>query len=147
MLGITEYRQGRPLSTLFTFIGVLSTTITFVFGMFILRPIYTKYLSSFRHITELHISVVYDCQSASDPLLSGKQHSSSSSPSTRIKFSFSAPPLYVSFEQRKTLVHWRSGVTLPGNADLNSGQRQLAPHLHRCGCGKRSLCGVLTIKI
>ena len=27
------------ISTLFTFIGVLSTTLTFVFGMFILRPI------------------------------------------------------------------------------------------------------------
>ena len=34
----------------------------------------------------------------------------------------------------------------PGNPDINSGQRQLAPHLHRCGRGKRSLCGVLTIK-
>ncbi len=29
----------KSISTLFTFIGVLSTTITFVFAMFILRPI------------------------------------------------------------------------------------------------------------
>ena len=67
-----------------------------------------------------------------DPRLSNKQHSSSSRSSSstrpRIKCNLVSGRhqlLFVSLEQGQALVHWRSGVTSPGNADINSGWRHL----------------------